>query len=136
MTTIQGGLPNRSVRRVLLAEDSPLQERLAVRLLENEGYSVQVAHNGKEAVDAMEIHEYDLVFMDVEMPVMDGLQATTVIRNREVVTGQHTYVIAITATATREECLAAGMDGHVAKPLTASVLKQTICETLGLQPNT
>ena len=81
----------------------------------------------------MEIQEYDLVFMDVEMPVMDGLQATMVIRRRERVTRHHTYVIAVTATATREECLAAGMDGHVVKPLSAKVLKQTICETLGLQ---
>jgi CheY-like chemotaxis protein len=132
MTTTQGGLPEGSACRVLVAEDSPTQEKIAVRLLENEGYSVEVAHNGKEAVDALERDEYDYVFMDVDMPVMDGLQATTVIRRREATTGQHTFVIAVTATATREECLAAGMDVYVSKPLTVSVLHRALSEAHGL----
>jgi CheY-like chemotaxis protein len=121
-----------STLRVLLTEDSVLQEKLAVRLLQKEGHSVIVAHNGKQAVEAMEGGDFDLVLMDVQMPVMDGLEATCVIRQRESTTGVHIPVVAVTGTAAREECLAAGMDGHISKPLTAAALNQTIHDLLGL----
>jgi two-component system sensor histidine kinase/response regulator len=132
MTTPPSGSSHSAALRVLLAEDTLLQEKLAVHLLEDEGHSVAVAHNGKEAVEAMEDDRFDLVFMDVQMPVMDGLEAASAIRRKEATSGEHTRVIAVTATADRDECLAAGMDGHIAKPLSASVLRQTIADMLGL----
>ena len=80
MTTPPSGSSHSAALRVLLAEDTPLQEKLAVHLLEDEGHSVSVAHNGKEAVEAMEDDRFDLVLMDVQMPVMDGLEAASVLR--------------------------------------------------------
>jgi CheY-like chemotaxis protein len=130
MATTQDGLSKQSTLHVLLAEDSPLHERLAVRLLQEEGHSVTVARNGMEAVEAMEDNSFDLVLMDVQMPVMDGLEATGAIRQRERTAGKRTPVIAVTATANPNECLAAGMDGHIKKPLVREVLRQTVGNVL------
>ena len=106
-------------RKVLLAEDHPVNQALAVRLLEQRGCRVVVAANGREAVAAMEHETFDLVLMDVQMPGMDGLEATRLIRRRE--NGiRHTPIFAMTAHAMkgdRERCLEAGMDGYIAKPL-------------------
>jgi CheY-like chemotaxis protein len=131
MTITHAGLAQPPTLRVLLAEDTRQQERLAVRLLEDEGHSVTVARNGKEAVEATEGDEFDLILMDVEMPVMDGLKATNVIRKQESTTGKRTPVIAVTATANVVECQAAGMDAHISKPLVRKVLRQTISKLLG-----
>ncbi len=111
--------------RVLLAEDNLVNRVVAVRLLEKRGHSVEVAGNGREALDATEQGIFDVVLMDLEMPVMSGLEATVAIRSREQQTGRHLPIIAMTAHAMigdRERCLAAGMDGYVSKPVRADEL--------------
>ena len=126
---LQPGLPaplvtrhslRESPLRILLAEDSPVNQRLAVRLLEREGHSVVVANNGLEAVNALESQHFDVVLMDVQMPVMDGFEATAAIREREKQSGTRVRIIALTAHAMRgyrEQCLSAGMDGYITKPI-------------------
>jgi CheY-like chemotaxis protein len=106
--------------RVLLAEDNAVNRTLAVRLLEKRGCSVELAGNGLEAVAAFERQSFDLVLMDVQMPEMDGFEATAAIRERERTTGTHTPIVAMTAhvmKGDREQCLAAGMDGYIPKPV-------------------
>jgi CheY-like chemotaxis protein len=112
--------------RVLLTEDSLMQQRFALAVLQTQGHCVEVANNGKEAVDLLEKQHFDLVLMDIEMPVMDGLEATGVIRKREGDTGKHIPIVALTSAADREECLGAGMDGYIAKPLSVDVLQETL----------
>ena len=107
-------------RRILLAEDNPVNQRLAVKLLEKQGHSVRVANNGREALDTLEQETFDLVLMDIQMPVLSGLEAAAIIREREKESGEHTRIIALTANAMsgdREKCLAAGMDGYLSKPI-------------------
>ncbi len=119
--------------QVLLAEDNPVNQKLAVRLLEKQGHTVAVANNGKEALAALERQPFDLVLMDVEMPEMGGLEATTAIRRKEQETGRHVPIIAMTAHAMkgdRERCLAAGMDGYVSKPIPAKDLFAVIADLL------
>jgi len=114
---------------VLLAEDSLPNQKLAVGLLEKRGHTVTVANNGREAVAAAASGRFDLVLMDVQMPEMDGLEATAVIRSRERQTGRHTPIVAMTAHALRgdrEQCLAAGMDEYVAKPVRSKQLYEAI----------
>ncbi|HKD35511.1 MAG TPA: response regulator, partial [Pirellulales bacterium] len=111
--------------KLLLAEDSVVNQKLAVALLERAGHYVTVAQNGRIAVDRVAAEPFDVVLMDVQMPVMDGLEATAAIRFREKESGQHVPIIAMTAHAMkgdREQCLAAGMDGYVAKPIRAEEL--------------
>jgi signal transduction histidine kinase/DNA-binding response OmpR family regulator len=106
--------------KILLAEDNAVNQMLAVRLLEKRGHTVTVAQTGTLAVKAHESQPFDLVLMDVQMPEMDGLEATIAIRQREKVSGKHIPIIAMTAHAMvgdRELCLKAGMDGYVTKPL-------------------
>jgi two-component system sensor histidine kinase/response regulator len=106
--------------RVLVAEDNPVNQRLAVRLLEKRGHRVQVAVNGLEALRALDKDRFDLVLMDVQMPEMDGVEATAAIRQKEKGSGLHTPIIALTANAMkgdREKYLASGMDGYLAKPI-------------------
>ncbi len=111
--------------RILLAEDNPVNQLVASRRLEKRGYSVVVACNGREALDATGRHIFDLVLMDLEMPEMSGLEATAAIRTRERRGQTHTPIIAMTAHAMigdRERCLAAGMDGYLTKPVRADEL--------------
>jgi two-component system sensor histidine kinase/response regulator len=106
--------------RVLLAEDNLVNQRLAVRLLEKQGHAVTVAADGQAALDALDRGRFDLVLMDVQMPVLNGLETTERIRERERGTGRRVPVLALTAHAMqgdRERCLAAGMDAYVSKPL-------------------
>jgi PAS domain S-box-containing protein len=120
--------------RVLLAEDNPFNQRVGVLTLEGAGHTVRVAGNGREAVAAWQQEAFDVVLMDVQMPEMDGFEATAAIRAAERATGRHTPVIAVTAHAMkgdRERCLAAGMDGYVAKPIRPEELWRTIAECLG-----
>jgi len=115
--------------RVLLAEDNPVNQKLAVRLLEKQGHSIAIAANGREAIEAVEIQPFDLVLMDVQMPEMDGFEAAAEIRRRERGTSRHLPILAMTAYAMkgdRERCLQAGMDGYISKPIRSRDLWETI----------
>lgn len=106
--------------RILLAEDNMVNQRLVARTLERHGHHATVAPTGLEAIKMLETNTFDVVLMDVQMPEMDGLTATRIIRNRELQTGRHIPVIAMTANAMRgdrERCLEAGMDDYISKPL-------------------
>ncbi len=108
------------VLNILVAEDNVVNRRLATLLLEKRGHRVTVASNGREALETLEAGAYDLVFMDVQMPEMDGLEATAAIRRKENSSGKHQPIIALTAHAIKgdeELCLAAGMDGYLTKPI-------------------
>ena len=116
--------------RLLLVEDNAVNQKVACKMLEKLGYRVDVAGNGQEAVAAHERSPYPLIFMDCQMPEMDGFEATALIRKME---GQsaHTPIVAMTANAMqgdRERCLAAGMDDYVAKPIRPKDL-QTVLDT-------
>jgi PAS domain S-box-containing protein len=106
--------------RILLAEDNVINRAVATGILVKRGHSVVHAVNGRDAVRAAATHEFDLIFMDVQMPEMDGLEATRCIREMERTTGRHTPIAAMTAhamTGDRDRCLAAGMDDYISKPL-------------------
>jgi len=121
--------------RVLLAEDSLVNQQLAAALLESEGHVVTVVSNGREAVAAAETDGFDLVLMDLQMPEMDGLEATVAIRASERYSGRHIPIIAMTAHALkgdRERCLQAGMDGYTSKPIDAKELFAAIASQVSL----
>ncbi|MFN3331115.1 MAG: response regulator, partial [Caldilinea sp.] len=110
---------------ILLAEDNVINQKVAVRLLEKHGFRVTVVANGMEALDALSRETCDLVLMDIQMPLMDGLEAVQHLRQREQTSGGHIPVIAMTAHAMqgdRERCLEAGMDGYVSKPFKVDIL--------------
>ncbi len=114
---------------VLVAEDDEINQKMIVRMLEKEGHKVIVARDGREALDAIENFRFDLVLMDVQMPEMDGLEITRLVREREAVRGGHIPIIAITAFAFKEDmqrCLDAGMDAYISKPIRKEVLFETI----------
>ena len=114
---------------ILLAEDNPVNQMLAVKVLEKRGHSVVAATDGQAALDALEREAFDLILMDVQMPIVDGLQATAAIRAAEKTTGKHIPIVAMTAhtmQGDRERCLRAGMDGYVSKPLQTRVLFEVI----------
>lgn len=116
---------------ILLAEDSLANQKLAVGVLEKWGHTVSVANNGREAVAKVSAQDFDVVLMDVQMPEMDGHQATQAIREHEAKTGKHTIIVAMTAHAMKgdkERCLEAGMDSYVSKPVRAPILHQTLKE--------
>ncbi|HET9840172.1 MAG TPA: PAS domain S-box protein [Candidatus Angelobacter sp.] len=119
---------------VLLAEDNHINRMLATRLLEKHGYTFSVAENGAEVLEVLKKQNFDCVLMDVQMPVMDGFEATAAIRNTERLNGRHLPIIAMTAhamTGDRERCVAAGMDGYVSKPVKPKELFSAIEEVLG-----
>jgi len=121
-------------QRILLAEDNAVNRTLAVRLLERRGYVVSVAVDGREAVAAFEAGSYDAVLMDVQMPEMDGFEATAAIRVKEKSTGGHIPIIAMTAHALKgdqERCIAAGMDAYISKPIRTNELFATIEKMVG-----
>ncbi|MGB6220769.1 response regulator [Haloferula sp.] len=122
-------LPARSMSdkplRVLVAEDGKVNQVVARRLLENRGHHVTLVENGREVLEALERERFDVVLMDVQMPEMNGLEATAAIRQREASEGGHVPIVAMTANAMKgdeEECLAAGMDAYIPKPVRADQL--------------
>lgn len=118
----------RNGTKILLVEDDPINQMLARALLEDHGYSVRTAANGREAVEAIN-EGFDVILMDVQMPEMDGFEAARWIREHEQGTGRHVPIIAMTAHAMRqdqERCLDAGMDDYVSKPINAEALYATI----------
>ena len=119
----EGGL------RILIAEDNPVNQMLLTRMLEKRGHSAKVAANGRLALAAVEGDSYDLLLMDVQMPEMDGMEATRVLRERESKTGTHLTVVGVTAHAMagdRERCLEAGMDGYLSKPIRPAELDELL----------
>lgn len=123
---------------ILVAEDNRINQTLMVRVLEKMGHSSVVASNGREAVTLACSQKFDVVFMDVQMPEMDGLAATTTIREAEKASGAHVPIFAMTAHAMkgdRESCLQAGMDGYLAKPVRFSDLEQTLATLSSSQPS-
>jgi two-component system sensor histidine kinase/response regulator len=111
--------------RILLAEDNPINQRVGVALLQKLGHSVDVVANGKQAVEQVRTKSYDVILMDMEMPEMDGLEATAAIRAWEQAKGTRIPIVAMTAhalTGYREQCIAAGMDGYISKPVSLDQL--------------
>lgn len=114
---------------ILLAEDNKVNQKLAFRILEKMGHQIEIAHNGREAFEKYRDGNFNLILMDVQMPEMDGFEATQKIREMERGAGNHIPIIALTAYAMkgdREKCLAAGMDGYLSKPIKSTELKNTI----------
>jgi CheY-like chemotaxis protein len=120
---------NHVALRILVAEDHSINQRLVMSLLRKAGHSVAMAGDGAEAVAAFEREPFDLILMDVQMPVMDGLAATAAIRARERGTGSHAPIVALTAHAMKgdlERFLQSGMDGYVSKPIRPEELARVI----------
>ena len=106
---------------------------LAKKLLEKEGLQVETTENGQEAVDAIKSNTYDLIFMDIQMPILNGYEATAKIKELEKVSGNATPIIAMTANALdgdREKCIDAGMNDYVSKPINPKKLKECIIKNL------
>ena len=123
--------------KVLLAEDNEINQQFSVALLKKMGHAATLAENGKDALAALEAEAFDLVLMDIQMPVMDGQEALAVLRKREANTGAHLPVIALTAYAVKgdeEKFFAAGFDGYVSKPLEVKKLVEEMKRVLDLQP--
>lgn len=113
--------------RILLVEDNPINQKVALLMLKKLGYCADVAANGLEALKALESHHYDVILMDIQMPGMDGIEATK--RIRECRLNRSIVIIAITAHAlefTREDCLKAGMDCYMTKPITTEDLRAVL----------
>jgi len=126
------------VLSILVVEDNLVNQRLAVRMLERRGHRVSVAANGVEALEALSRSAFDIVFMDVQMPEMDGLTATSILRQRELGSPAHQVVIALTAHAMKgdeERCLAAGMDGYLSKPIQSQLLNEILARQLTARKN-
>ncbi|MGC8660144.1 MAG: response regulator, partial [Desulfomonilaceae bacterium] len=115
--------------KILLAEDNPVNQRLTIRLLEKVGHAVRLAKSGKEALEAIAHEKFDAVLMDIQMPELDGLAATRIIREAEKDTASHIPIIALTAHAMagdKEKCLKAGTDAYLSKPIRLQELVETI----------
>jgi two-component system sensor histidine kinase/response regulator len=128
-STFHDGYDHPVALHILVAEDNSVNQRLAERLLEKRGHRVTLVGNGREAINAVEREMFDIVFMDVQMPELDGLEATIAIRKRERASGNRVPVIALTAHAMKgdeERCLAAGMDGYLTKPILSKDLDEVL----------
>jgi len=123
--------------RVLLAEDNVVNQALAAGLLRRDGHAVTIVDNGVAAVAAAATGDYDVVLMDVQMPMMSGLDATAEIRAHELATGAHLCIIAMTAhvmQGDRDRCLAAGMDDYLPKPIARDALRRALSHTAPAAP--
>ncbi|HUU00891.1 MAG TPA: ATP-binding protein [Myxococcota bacterium] len=128
---LQPGLDGRQLS-ILLVEDNEISRLVTCRTLEKLGHTVDVVENGREGIEAVERRDYDLVLMDMRMPVMDGLRATREIRSRETSSGRHVPIVAMTANAMqqdRKRCFRAGMDGHLSKPIRPDDLLRALVRT-------
>ena len=126
-----------AVLRILLAEDNPVNQKLAQRAIEKMGHSITVAANGVRAVKVCEGECFDLILMDLQMPEMDGFEATAMIRSAEQASGRHTPIIAMTAHAMhgdRDQCIRAGMDDYISKPVDLRALAKMI-DRYGVGPS-
>ncbi len=115
--------------RILLVEDNVINQRVAKRMVEKMGFKVEIANNGQEALDMLENRRYDLILLDVQMPVLDGLRTAQKIRIREMNKEEHIPIIAMTAHAQKEDrdrCLEAGMDDYLSKPINMKILEEKI----------
>jgi two-component system, sensor histidine kinase and response regulator len=124
--------PERTLR-VLLVEDNLVNQKVACGLLARHGHEVVVAENGRVALKVLERSDFDVVLMDVQMPEMDGFEATAAIRRSEAGTGRRLPIVALTANALqgdRERCLEAGMDGYVPKPVELRLLLREMAHVL------
>jgi two-component system, sensor histidine kinase and response regulator len=136
LTTPQNLDASQQRLKILLAEDNAINRLLAQRILQKLGHEVTVANNGREALERWAQHQssqFDVILMDVQMPEMDGLQAAACIREKEIESGAHIPIIAVTAHAMkgdRERCLAAGMDGYISKPIKPGELAHAIQTTI------
>jgi CheY-like chemotaxis protein len=136
---VPAGPPLAAVRHlsILVAEDNAVNQRLTVAMLEKIGHSAIVAVNGEEAVAKWNQGGVDLILMDVQMPTVDGFDATRRIRRQEIALGRHTPIIAMTAHAMRgdrERCIESGMDDYVSKPVSRSALEQAITRCVNAIP--
>ncbi len=111
---------------VLVVEDNDSMRKLVTAQLQKLGYPFDVAVNGKDALNKLSQEKYSLVLMDVQMPIMDGIEATRAVREREKSTGQHTVIIALTGHCARTDCIAAGIDDYIAKPMNIATLKTMV----------
>jgi CheY-like chemotaxis protein len=119
--------------RILLVEDNVINQKVASLMLKKKGHVVVTVNNGREAIETLADQDFDAVLMDVQMPEMDGLQTTAVIRAAEEGTDRHLPILAVTAHAMggdREHCLGAGMDGYLAKPIQSAQLLQALADVL------
>jgi hypothetical protein len=133
------GVTSRRELRILLVEDNRVNQAVASRILAKLGHMFVIANNGLEAIEQLKQQAFDLVLMDVQMPEMDGIQATKVIREHEKSTHDHIPIIAMTAYAMagdRARCLAAGMDGYVTKPINPEEVDAAILTALNDTPRT
>jgi len=122
-------VPPQRLLKILVAEDNPMNQEVARSILLKRGHSVTMANNGREAVEFFKEQRFDIILMDIQMPEMDGFEATALIRETEKAIGGHISIIAVTANAMKEDeerCLAAGMDGYVSKPLRMAELITTV----------
>ncbi|TFH71701.1 PAS domain S-box protein [Gammaproteobacteria bacterium LSUCC0112] len=121
-------IPDKKLR-ILLAEDNPINQKLTMTVLMKAGHDVLLANDGKQAVELASQHRFDLILMDLQMPEMDGLQATANIRKSEAATGQHTPIVAMTAHAVvgyEDICISSGMDAYISKPVSSKVLADLV----------
>jgi CheY-like chemotaxis protein len=126
--------PGKGRAPVLVVEDSPVNLEVAVAILESMGCVVETAVNGRHALDRLASGEYGLIFMDCQMPEMDGFEAAAEIRRREALSGRHTPIVALTASVVedgRRRCLAVGMDDYLAKPFTLEQMRAMLTTWLG-----
>jgi CheY-like chemotaxis protein len=128
---IDKGLANRHPLQILLAEDNPINQKVVLKILERMGYRADIAANGLEVIQALERQSYDLIFMDIQMPEMDGEKATRYIRKHWLQDHQP-YIIAMTAHALegdREKYLSSGMDDYISKPVRVEELASAVERT-------
>ena len=117
-------------RHILVAEDSPINQQLAIGLLQQHGYSVTVVNNGQEALLALKTRRFDAILMDIDMPELDGLSTARRIRESERGLANRVPIVAVTSNDNAAECLSAGMDAHLAKPLRSGALRRALAQVL------